>query len=148
MNNNAISFDNDLNIYLINFKNFKNIKYDKVIYEIHKIIIFINKKLFKTFLKLNKLLLIFDKNISDEYIINKLNKIKSKIYNINSKVVSLLENKSEIDFISELDNHENVYEYKLASEYIQIYIESLIRANIAIANKTLYIDNIISNILF
>lgn len=145
---NNITFDSNLNVFLFNYNKLNIIRNDKIINEIYNIIKIINKKIKKIFIKINKLLLIFNTNVTDEYIVNELNKIKEHIYFINNIVVPFKEKKSEIDFISELDNEKNVYNYKLASSYLDTYIISLIRTNIIIANKITYIDNFVNDYIF
>lgn len=144
----AINPNDKLNIVLYKFNKLKNINNDKVMMETYKVIYVINKKINKIFYKLNKLQINFNTSISDKYIIDRLNEIKNYILKINKLVDFLNENKSEINFISELDNHKNVFEYKLASSYLDKYLLRLVKINFIIVNSVLYIDNYFNNIIF
>jgi hypothetical protein len=143
-------FENNLNLFLYKYHKFKYIHNDKTIQETKKNIYLINKTISIILKKINKLLNKFNTDVSDKYMVNKLNKIKQKINYMDKIILILKENKSEIDFISELENSdyksEYIYEYKNASSYIEKYLISLIRTNVFIANKILYIDNFLNNI--
>lgn len=143
-------YNNEINIFLHKYNKFKYINNDKTIKETYKTIQIINNIIKNIVKMINKLTNNFNTDITNECIIKKLNKIKSKILYIDKFILKLKENKTEIDFISELENSdykpEYIYEYKNASLYIEKYIESLIRINLFIANKMLYFDNFVNNI--
>lgn len=151
-NNNKIRIsENYLTLFLYKYNNFKYIHNDKTIKETYKIIILINNIINIILKKINNLTSKFSTNISNEYIVDKLNNIKKYIYYMNNFAKKLQEYKSEIDFISELENsdfkNEYIYEYKNASSYIEKYIMSFIEMTILFSNRILYIDDFLNNII-
>jgi hypothetical protein len=130
----------NLNNFIYKLSKLKEIKNDKIIYNTHKLTKKVNIHLFDILFNLNKL--IDEINNKEYYVLDELNKIKNDIFYINDILIIVRENKSEIDFISEIDCYN--YEYKLASFYLDKYMICLLNIYITIESKILYIETLLS----